>query len=267
MDRYVNGAPVSDAEMSPIWNDTTQQQIPGPMWTGEVPALYRAVREINTRLPLERRVRILLGDPPIDWATVKTPDDFQPWLGQRDTFPAQVLHRDVLARGRRALVLFGTGHLQRRNQASNYQMIAPEAQTVVSLLERDGTRVFVVRTAGDSQTPAQGFGIESWSVPSLALLRGTTLGTSEEPSSRMPRAILRDGRFVPVPREDYAALPLQEQVDAVLYLGPSTQARLIPPTPQAICSDKTYVQRRLQRMKVVALPPPVIDQLRTLCGL
>jgi hypothetical protein len=266
MDRYVNGATVSDAEMRLIWDETTQQQIPGPIWTGEVPPIYRAVREINARLPPERRVRILLGDPPIDWATVKTPADFQQWLGQRDTFPAQVVRRDVLARGRSALVLFGTGHLQRRNQASNYQMVAPEAQTLVSLLERDGARVFVVRTAGDSQTPAQGFGIESWPIPSLALLEGTTLGTNDEPSSRMPRGMLRDGRLVPVPREEYVALPLQEQMDAILYLGPGSQARTAP-TPQTICSDKTYIQMRLQRMKVGGLPPPVIDQLRTLCGL
>jgi hypothetical protein len=175
--------------------------------------------------------------------------------------------REVLARSRRALVLFGTGHLQRRNQASNYQMIAAAAQTIVSLLESAGTRVFVVRTAGDSQTPDVGFGIESWPIPSLALVQATTMGASNEPSSQMPRVMIREGgRPVPVPRDEYIALALQEQMDAILYLGAVSGATIVP-TPPSMCSDRAYITRRLERMKIGGLPPAVIDQLRTFCGL
>jgi hypothetical protein len=266
MDRYVNGATVSDDQIRLVWDETTQQQVPGPIWTGEVPPIYRAVREVNASLPRERRLRVLLGDPPINWSTVKTPADFQQWLAQRDTFPVELLRNEVLARNRRALVLFGMGHLQRRNQASNYQMVARAAQTIVSLLEDFGTRAFVVRTAGDSQTPAEGFGIDSWPVPSFALVQGTTLGASNEPSSPMSRMMIREGRLVPVPREEYLALPLQEQMDAILYLGPASGVRTVP-MPPTICSDRAYIQVRLQRMTIGGLPKPVIDQLRTFCAL
>jgi hypothetical protein len=45
-----------------VWDDTTQQQANGPMWTGEVPETYRAVRQLNASLPPEHKLRILLGD-------------------------------------------------------------------------------------------------------------------------------------------------------------------------------------------------------------
>src|SRR5438045_3107602 len=83
---------------------TTQQQIPGPVWTGEVPAIYRAVRDVNRTLPRERQMRALLGDPPIDWRNVHTPAEFRKWLELRDSYPADLIQREVIAKGRRALV-------------------------------------------------------------------------------------------------------------------------------------------------------------------
>ncbi len=88
MDRYVRGESVPDAELRPIWDDTTQQQIPGPVWTGQVPAIYRAVREVNTTLPRDRQICARLGDRPIEWENVHTPAEFHTWLAQRDSYPA-----------------------------------------------------------------------------------------------------------------------------------------------------------------------------------
>jgi hypothetical protein len=82
----------------------------------------------------------------------------------------------------------------------------------------------------------------------------------------MSRLMIRDGRPVPVPREEWLTLPLQEQMDAILYLGPASTVRTVA-LPRTICSDRAYVERRLQRMAIGGLPRPVIDQLKTFCGL
>jgi hypothetical protein len=85
----------------------------------------------------------------------------------------------VLDRGRRALLVYGQGHLQRRQIMSNYDMSSWQAQTVVSLLERDpSVRLFNVWTLedGNVETPAEA---SSWPAPSLASLRGTTLGAMD----------------------------------------------------------------------------------------
>jgi hypothetical protein len=60
----------------------------------------------------ERRLRILLGDPPIDWDPVKAKGDPGKWVALRDTFPAELIEREVLAKHRRALVVFGNMHFQ-----------------------------------------------------------------------------------------------------------------------------------------------------------
>ena len=266
MDRYTHGEEVPAAELRPIWDDTTQQQIPGPVWTGEVPAIYRAVREVNAKLPRERRMRALLADPPIEWENVHTPADFRKWLDQRDSYPADLIQREVIAKGRRALVYFGGGHLQRKQQLTNYVMDDPIAQTVISLVERAGVRTFVVVHGTEKD------GMEGWPVPSLAILRGTALGASPEPSmggdSPMggQRVAIRDGTFVPIPRDQWISIRREEQTDALVYLGPSS-TRTEAPLPKQMCGDAKYVQVRLERMKMSGFPPSEAQRLRQLCGL
>jgi hypothetical protein len=266
MDRYVRGERVPDAELRPIWDDTTQPQIPGPVWTGEVPPLYRAVRDVNSALPRERQMRVLLGDPPIDWQSVHTAADFRRWLEQRDSFPAQLIRTEVVARGRRALVFFGGGHLQRRQQLTNYVMDEPIAQTLISLLERAGVKTFVVRHGTEKE------GLAGWPVPSLALLKGTALGAAPEPSlgDAAPlggqRVAIRNGALVPIPRDQWISIRFEEQTDALVYLGPASARTEMPP-PRAMCADMNYVRVRLERMAIAGLPPSEAQRLKQLCGL
>jgi hypothetical protein len=265
MDRYVRGERVADAELRPIWDDTTQPQIPGPVWTGEVAPLYRAVREVNATLPRERQMRVLLGDPPIEWERVHSTADFGRWLDQRDSFPADVIRAEVIAKGRRALVFFGSGHLQRRQQLTNYAMDAAVAQTVISLAERAGIKTFVVIHGTEKE------GLAGWPVPSLAILKGTALGAAPEPSlgGTAPlggqRVAVRNGTFVPIPREQWISIPFEEQTDALVYLGPAS-ARSEMPLPRGMCADAKYVQVRLERMTIAGLPPHEAQRLRQLCG-
>jgi hypothetical protein len=266
MDRYVRGEKVPDAELRPIWDDTTQQQIPGPVWSGDVPPIYRVVREVNATLPAERRMRVLLGDPPIDWETVHTPAEYRAWLEQRDWYPAELVRTEVAAKGRRALVFFGGGHLQRKQQLTNYVMEDPLAQTVISLVERAGIKTFIVKHGTEKE------GMGGWPVPSLALLRGTALGAAPEPSlgSAAPqggqRVAIRNGQFVPIPREQWISVPLEEQTDALVWLGPASLRVEMPP-PREICRDTAYVHTRLRRIATAGLPSSESERLKQLCGL
>jgi hypothetical protein len=266
MDRYVRGERIPDAELRPIWDDTTQPQIPGPVWTGAVPPVYRAVRDVNAALPRERQMRVLLGDPPIDWQSVRAAADYRRWLEQRDSFPAQLIRTEVVARGRRALVFFGGGHLQRRQQLTNYVMDDPIAQTLISLLERAGVKTFIVRHGTEKE------GLTGWPVPSLALLKGTALGAAPEPSlgDAAPlggqRVAIRNGTFVPIPRDQWISVPFEEQTDALIYLGPASARSEMPP-PREMCVDTKYVEVRLERMAVAGLPPAEAQRLKKLCGL
>jgi hypothetical protein len=272
MDRFVRGEAVPDASLRQVWRNTTT---PTTLWDLPIrEEFFRAVRAVNASLPKGRRLRVLLGDPPIDWSSVRTHDDYQPWLAQRDTFPAALIRREVLAKHRRALVIYGDMHLQRRNLMSNYDMHDPLASGIVNLLEGQAdVNVFTIwtNTAAGVDLDTLQPDIVSWRVPSLAIVRGTTLGAADFTfyyPGDSPRLAIRHGKpdfSAPIPQEQWASLRMEDQFDAVLYLGPSsalTSSRLSP----ALCHDADYVHILLTRMAVARLPQRERDGLKQLCA-
>lgn len=141
----------------------------------------------------------------------------------RNRHAAEVVRREVLAKQRRALVIYGGMHLFRGGK------------TIVALLESMGeAKVFNITdatgTSFDSLNEVQP-DVASWPVPSLAMVSGTVLT-----------------------RKEFSYF------DAVLYLGfPSamTVSRLRP----SLCSDAAYIQMRRQRMAWYGLPQAEADQL------
>ena len=86
IDRFVRGEDVPDEQLRRVWRDTTQASAGGDLPINE--EFYRAVRDVNRTLPQERKLRVLLGDPPIDWEKIKTKSDHRAWIEQREcTWP------------------------------------------------------------------------------------------------------------------------------------------------------------------------------------
>jgi hypothetical protein len=260
VDRFVGGEDVSDELLKPIWMDTT---LPSPGWDTPQPEEFlRTVRAVNTTLPKDQMLRVLLGDPPIEWQKVKTKDDHFKFLAMRETFPAELIRREVLEKGRRALIVYGIMHFQRKNAAANFESAGPAA-SLVSVLEDSGAaRVFSVWLEWeDTQLQPD---IDSWPVPSLAIIRGTVLGAAEFEYDG-PRFAIRDGKAdfsAPLPRESWRSLKREDQYDAILYLGPrSTMTNaLVPPR---LCADPNYVEMRRRRMALVEWRP---DELKDYCA-
>lgn len=258
MDRYVRGEAVGFGELRHVWDDTTQPQTVNG--TDDIPPVYVALREINRSLPRARQHRAILGDPPIDWSLIHTHDEFQVWLAQRDASGAAMIQREILTRGRKALAIYGGGHLQRKQQASNYKMDHPLAQTVISLLDRASARTFVISGVGERDE------VRSWPVPALALIRGTTFGAEVIAQGGLPRVDVKpDGTFVPIPRDQWIDLTEEEQIDAVLYLGPNSTLR-VRPLPPSLCTDPGYLDNRLQRMAIAGLPASEAERLKAFCA-
>jgi hypothetical protein len=263
MDRYIRGERVSVEQLRGVWEDTTVPQA-APSRTSEIPALYVTIRKINDSLPAARKIRVVLGDPPIDWANVRTPSDYRRFLELRDSYPAARIQVEVLAKGRRALVTYGQGHTQRRQVAANYDIDSWQAQTITSILERTTpARLFTIWWETEL-TKLQEAGAP-WPAPGLALVRGTALGAVdfERFSNAAGRAAVRDGKIVPIPRDQWRELPLEEQFDAVLYLGPPRADGPVT-QPADVCQDRQYFEERLRRLTVGA-PPKEAERYRQLC--
>ena len=208
IDRFVRGDDVPQHSLQRAWQDTTQVT---DVWDRAVyEAFYRAVRDVNVNLARERQLRVLLGDPPVDWELGSSDAGY--WTPRRTEHAAQVVLDHVVAKQRRALVIYGAGHLVRISQS------------IVGRVERSGSaRVFTVM-------PLQGATLEwvrriqptvaAWPNTSLATIAGTSLFQ-------------------------------QELVywDAALYLG-ATASR--SPIPRELCEDSRYVSMRLARIALAS---------------
>jgi hypothetical protein len=267
MDRFVRGEEVPDRTLRKVWQDTTQAHT---VWDSPIyEELFRAVREINAKRPRDRHLRVLLGDPPLDWDKVRA-DDLAEWeraMAARDTHAAQVVEREVLAKQRRALLIFGGMHLQRGHIRANYESF-DRAQTLVSLLARSqAARIFTVWTHASADLKVLQADATSWPVPSLALTRGTALGALDFAAffPTQGRYTMRDGQRTPVPRDQWRVRRMEDQFDAVLYLGPPsgiTHARL----PAALCADPTYMEMRTTRMSLFPVLRADAGRVRDRCA-
>ena len=258
MDRFMAGEDVPQATLSRVWQNTTQAHA---IW--DVPIyqeFFRAVREVNTKLPKKRRLRVLLGDTPIDWDQVHTRDELRA-IVRSDTTPAGIIEREVLAKGRRALVIYGDMHYVRRNtfwnmedKAAAEERFARPVKTIVALLENAGTKVFSIRTSFNDLTPLQP-DIASWVAPKLALIEGTPLGTAsflfyypDDIYVRRP-----DKSWEQVKADPQRSPLMQDQFDAILYLGSQSSITYSTLTASQ-CADAAYMQMRIGRMKINAGP-------------
>ncbi len=242
LDRYVRGEDVPRERLQRIWLDTTQQHVASL----DLPEIVTAVRAINAALGPERRLRILLGEPPIEWERMKTPDDLRAWnespAADRDLFAAGLIRTEVLARKRRVLALYGAGHFFRKVISSS----------LVTILEQDKIPVFTVWTNAAAEMASMQRDVATWPVPSLAQLEGTTLGRVNLTEYFGP-----GGKDIP---EEWRA-PLEEQFDAVLYVGPLAKITLERPQPWR-CSEPAMAER-LRRIRLQR--PALADRVEQEC--
>jgi hypothetical protein len=245
MDKFVAGENVPYGALRRVWQDTTQ---PHDVWDKPIyEEFYRAVRALNSGLPKERRLRVLLADPPVDWAAVHTLTDFP---GRPENFPTELIRREVLAKGRRALIIYGGMHLQRYDYARNYE----PGHGIVEDLERDapGT-LFSIWTNTLTDLQAAQPSVSSWPNPSLTILRGTLLG-AQDFAVYYPFAIYlkdKDGKIVA--QKATRPLRMEEQFDAVLYVGPKSSITYSSLSPE-LCRDQAYIKMREARMELFSGP-------------
>lgn len=234
LDRYIAGENVPFTEVEKVWRKTGQ---PANGASGFVEQFFPLVRALNRKLPPARRLRVLAGDSPVDWDQIKSMEDVIR-LVHRDESIASVMEKEVLSKHRKALMLFGTFHTMHNTPGS-----------AVSLYEKDYPNLtFVISELGifDTDLPSlHDSKFVNWPIPAVARAKGTWLGA------------LDLGHFIPpgtridqdcnVHHEFPKALqkPMEELVDAFLYLGPQ-DLRLREKIPADIALDVNY-RTELQR--------------------
>lgn len=258
IDRYVAGEDVPADELRRVWRDTAQAN---PVW--DVPIyeeFFRAVRDVNAGLPAEKRLRVVLGDVPFDWSAVRTVADYNRQPQRNDLASSAIIRREVIAKGRKALVVFGDMHFLREQLPFDGTGTRPQARSIVAILEAENVRVFSIYTNSFVDPATLQPDVATWQPPRIALLQGTPLGGAPFVTFQ-PVSVIVDGQRVPV---DPALSPtMEEQFDALLYLGPPSAMRSSLPAP-ALCQDQAYLDTRFFRMTLVGMGAQV-EQAKQYC--
>ena len=247
-DRFIlDDKPVSRRELQQIWQ---YQGWDAPVYE----QFFRTVRAVNwTRRP-RQPIRVLLGAPPFDVPKVRSAADtaFRHWwVTPVDSYYATLVEREVIQKGRRALLVAGGGHLLRGLQRSD----GPHHVNAATQLERRYPgHLYVVDTFAlppGRQKDAAGRRLQAtlrgWSRPALATLAGTWLGAT---TRRL------DGGWINSTADravSAAAGRYDAQADAVLYLGSGEVLTASQPDP-AIFEWGPY-HKNLERLN------PIVSQI------
>jgi hypothetical protein len=218
VDRYTAGEEVPLSQVQRAWRDPVGALGPVSPVYGE---FYAAVRAVNQTLPKDRRLRIVLGDPPIDWEQVRSREDVAVYLPFRAGFYAQVVRHEVLARKRKALLIMGSGHFRRNAGRPNYI----ENELLMALVQP-----YVILTGSnivggyDDLDPR----FDQLSSPSLIEMKGSWIGALSTPNPRGG------------PSSSW-----EQTCDAYLYLGPRDTVTVLKNRRSAL--EGTQYGRELER--------------------
>lgn len=233
-DRFVvDLEPVPFDELAGIWRDAGSVLWDAPVYE----QVFRQVRDVNERLAPEQRLRVVLGGPAVDYDAVESAADVDELTkaDRGDAFFVEVVEREVIARDRRAVLIYGADHLRR----GVYANTGPGDPSAATLLERGHPgQLFIVYPLPFEYDAELRDEIEdalaTWPSPSIAHLPDSWLGA--QPASY--RALDPDSTFA-------------DQVDAVLWLGPRetlTAARADP----AIYRDGDYADELRRRSAILS---------------
>src|SRR5215831_8200493 len=141
LDRYIRGENISRAQLAQVWKTTTQ--VDNRVWDDPIYAdFFAAVRDVNSKLPADARIRVLGGDP--------GPGDNR----SRETAAVSVLKEQVLQKHGKALVIYGATHFYRTMDA-DYLSSMGEDIGIVRMLEMDypGRTFAVIPLGGHLDIP------------------------------------------------------------------------------------------------------------------
>jgi len=238
VDRYIAGEAVPIEEVQRAWRNTLGLGSPPPIYG----ALYKAIREMNLHRHGKHQMRVLCGDPYINWDKVKTQDELGPFLGHRDQWYAQVVKEEVLAKHHRAFLIAGSAHFLREHGDA---YIEPE-------LRRAGAKTFVILAGTNA---VKGYDdldrrFDSWPAPSIALVNGNWVGELQA----IP--VISGGTENIDP-----PVKLKDEADALLYLGPRDSLIEVE-APREEVDGTPYGKELLRRMRIVGLVLPFIPDAK-----
>jgi hypothetical protein len=269
IDRYLNGESVPYDQLRLTWTDTvgavpTENRI-------EFIHFFAAVRAVNMHLSAGGRIRVWLGQPPIEWSTIHSRAEERPLSVGRDRYPADLIEREIMAKGRKALLIWGQAHF-----ADGGVFLPTLGPTLRAA--HPGSLYYVTPYFGFNEAGCDAAfegRAAHWPTPAvIAPLKGSaTLKAMRKPGCTVDPGLAQDTKAMKP--EQLAALRANDDhlagvdADALLYLGKEANMTVSPVDPTFYLDD-AYFQEMSRRNEImigkpldwaayVAANPPVLE--------
>jgi hypothetical protein len=141
LDSYIRGENVSRTQLEQVWKTTTQGNngfLDQPIYAD----FFAAVRDVNSKLPADARIRVFGGDP--------GPGDNR----SRETAAVSVLKEQVLQKHGKALVIYGAAHFYRTMPAEYLSSMGEDTGIARKLEIEFPGRTFAVIPVGPLAAPS-----------------------------------------------------------------------------------------------------------------
>ncbi len=241
LDAYIGGEQVPPAELRQVWLNTTQSaNRGGDPWDAVIyPRLLATVRDVNRA---GRSLRVLAGDPPVDWSKVENSDDV--WRLDRDEHYESVVQREVVSPGRRGLLLWGGMHLVRRDPIRS-----PDQHRRQSVGDRFPDMPTILPHVGNGALNDEVEAVlQDWPIPSLSPVAGTALAAFSLDHLNPRPIMIATGESLP-----FQPWRWDELFDYYLYLGPASTMRYSTTASSIDAGPEFHAERR--RRRTVTGPP------------
>ena len=258
LDRYLAGGDVPYSEIAKVWRNTVAWD-PTIMGIG-YQTFFAQVRAVNLSLPPSQRIRVWLSEPPIDWSAIHTREAWKRIYDQRAHHAADVIVREVLDRGDKALVIYGIGHFYPPPPwPSTMPVPSAGTETLGELVERrypDAFYRITLYTGYD--IPDCSAALEAEMNWPTGVLVAPVQGTPLEDALMRPECMNQSVRGMdPLPPEEEVAQLLQlfyeidtgVAGDALLYLRPAAELMRTPVDP-TIWLDTDYDEELRRRFQI-----------------
>ncbi len=244
LDAYIRGEDVPFASLSRVWRDTGQS--PHEPWNSPLyEQLLAVIREGNSSLAAEDKVRVIAGDPAIDWANIKSREDYGAARIHRDPYVAELAMEQAFELDQRVLILFGGLHLPRaamgpgdsRNSLT-YRILSrhPDMVAAISFLSPEDLGVVDRMDEFESGMIYATAGHWVGEIGAETMFPGTiSLVTDPDTGTQSWREVELFSQYV-----------VRDLFDALIYIGPTSGWEYVPPSfdPER---DKEYLQELNRR--------------------
>lgn len=252
IDDYIAGKNIPLTDLRKAFRNTGFS--PFSPWDAPVyERFFIEVRNVNQSLPQNQKLRIIAGDPPVNWNKSKEEIEKVKLNNPRDNHFANIVIKEVLNKNQKALLLIGGNHVYRHSWNPYSDILTGK---VIDILEKDTPNsVYVIFThAFENRNVKLESDLSNYDKPYIFELKKTWLGKIST-DSLLLQSVSRgfpDGKIASLKINFYPTMTLEDLADAYLYFGDLNTLTASQPLKEMYETDTIYTKELARRYEMVS---------------